>query len=349
MAESNVSGVISTIRGSSHVRTGPHDVDEEEDFDEADEDFFDELDEGEDDCAMADLIDDVPSGPHPARHWSYRISSAVPPVRDYIRTYLTDVFKQRPSLQLYQTLCVISPETASTHVSLCEYLRTVATSSSEMFAAALDIWAYEGLPDDIQAMLRSHAHLLRPRDAGALQNAVSVLGRSSVHTPQAQIIIEKEMLDTARALRTALLASFSQLDNAVHKAELQNILRMRAGAAGRQDRIEAWVDSVSTPGTNAPNPMAFAAMMMGLPLVPGMDPSEDADPLGYLDLDPNDPDLEDLREEFRPKLKQRFDGWVQIAPEIHGGPQILLRVCKEIVEMMPFFRAGDIVDEMVGR
>lgn len=345
MAGRNVSDLKSTMLGSPHIRTGPHDVDEEE-TDEGDEEFFDELDEGEDDCVMSDLIDDVSSGHHPARHWSYRISSAVPAVQDYIQTYLTDVFKQRPSLQLYRTLCTISSDA---EYSLCNYLRTVASSSSEMFAAALDIWAYENLPDDIQAVLKSHAHLLRPRDAGALQNAVAILGRGTAYTPQAQVIIEKEMLDTACALRNALLSSFSRLDNPTHRAELQNILRMRANAAGRQDRIEAWVDSVSTPGTNAPNPMAFAAMMMGLPLVPGMDPSEDADPLGYLDLDPNDPDLEDLREEFRPKLKQRFEGWVQRAPAIHGGPHILIKVCKEIVEMMPFLRGGDIVDEMVGR
>ena len=322
---------------------------DEEEPDEIDEFFSDETDEDEDDSVAVELRDDVPSGPHPARHWSYRIACAAPAVRDYIETYLTNVFKQRPSLQLYHTLCVISPDPGKTHGDLCNFLRTAATSSSEMFAAALDVWAYENLPDDIQAALKTHAHLLRARDAVALQNAVAALGRSPTHAPLARSIAEKEMLDTARALRNALLASFSQLDTPAHKAELQNILRMHPNAAGRQDRIEAWVDSVSTPGTNAPNPMAFAAMMMGLPLVPGMDLSEDADPLGYLDLDPNDPDLEDLREEFRPKLKQRFEGWAKAAPEVPGEPSVLFRVCKEITEMMPFLRAGHIVDEMVGR
>lgn len=331
----------------SHVQTGPHDVDEEEELDE--EEFFDESDVDEDARAVIDLVNDAPSGPHPARHWSYRISCAVPVVRDYIQGYLTDVFKQRPSLQLYHTLCVISPDPDRTHDEICDYLRTAATSSSEMFAAALDIWAFGNHHSDIQSALKTHAHLLRPRDAFALQNAVTALGHNRAYAPLARSIAEKEMLDTARALRNALLASFSQLDTPAHKAELQNILRMHPNAAGRQDRIEAWVDSVSTPGTNAPNPMAFAAMMMGLPLVPGMDLSEDADPLGYLDLDPNDPDLEDLREEFRPKLKQRFEGWAKATPEVPGEPSILFRVCKEITEMMPFLRAGDVVDEIVGR
>ena len=335
-------------RSGSYVWIGPHDVDEEEDLGEDDDVFLDEFEEDEDDCAVTD-VDDVSGGPHPARHWSYRISCAVPAVQGYIQAYLIDVFKQRPSLQLYHTLCIISTDPDKVHNDLCDYLRTAATSSSEMFAAALDIWAYKGQRHDIKVALESHAHLLRPRDAIALQNAVIALAHDWVYIRLARSIAEKELLDTGRALRNALLTSFSQLDAPAHKAELQNILRMRPDAAGRPDRIEAWVDSVSTPGTNAPNPMAFAAMMMGLPLVPGMDSLEDADPLGYFDFDPNDPDMEDLREEFRPKLKQRFEGWVNAAPESAGEPSVLFKVCKEITETMPFLRAGDIVDEMVGR
>ncbi|KZT74613.1 hypothetical protein DAEQUDRAFT_753988 [Daedalea quercina L-15889] len=325
----------------------PHDADEEEDDDE--EDFLDVLDVEEVDYAESDFVEDMPPGPHPARHWSYHINSAVPALRDHIGAYLTTVFKQRPSLQLYRALFAISPEPETTHVELCRYLRTIATSSSETFAAALDIWAYECFSDEIAAALRTHSHLLRPRDAGALQHAIAIMGLEGPHKQRALQIMEKDMLDTARALRDTLLISFSHLDAPAHRTEVFNIIRLRQGAAGRQDRIEAWVDSISTPGTNAPNPMAFAAMMMGLPLVPGMDPAEDADPLGYLDLDPNDPDLEDLREEFRPKLKQRFEGWVETASVIPGGLLVLIKVCKEVMEMMPFLRANDVVDEMVGR
>ncbi|TFY67069.1 hypothetical protein EVJ58_g1859 [Rhodofomes roseus] len=325
----------------------PHDVDEE---DEEEDDFFDdEIDEEEEDYAESDFIDDVPSGPHPARHWSYRISSVVPALRDHIQAYLTDVFKRRPSLQLYRTLLAISGDQEVAHKELCGYLSSVATSSSDTFAAALDIWAYECFSGEIATSLTTHSHLLRPRDAGALQHAVTIMAQKAAYKHRAVQIMEKEMLDTTRALRNTLLISFAHLDAPAHRAEVQAILKMRPGAAGRQDRIEAWVDAISTPGTNAPNPMAFAAMMMGLPLVPGMDPLEDADPLGYLDLDPNDPDLEDLREEFRPRLRQRFEGWVETAPLILGGPVQLLKVCKDIMEMMPFIRANDIVDEMVGR
>ncbi|KAH9922706.1 uncharacterized protein B0H18DRAFT_1016536 [Fomitopsis serialis] len=326
----------------------PHDIDEEED--EEDE-FFDEF-EDEDDYTESDFVDDTLTGPHPARHWSYRISNAMPPLRSHIQAYLASVFKLTPSLQLYRALTALSSEFSvedTTHEELGRYLEGIATSSSDAFAAALDIWAFECFPNEIATALETHSHLLRPRDASALQRAVTVLAQHEPYKRRALEIMEKEMLDTARALRNTLLVSFSHLDAPAHRAEVLAISKMRPGAAGRQDRIEAWVDAISTPGTNAPNPMAFAAMMMGLPLVPGMDPSEDADPLGYLDLDPNDPDLEDLREEFRPRLKQRFEGWVETAPLVVGGQMQLVKVCKDILDMMPFVRAGDIVDEMVGR
>ena len=77
---------------------------------------------------------------------------------------------------------------------------------------------------------------------------------------------------------------------------------MRQVTPGRQDRIERWVDAVSTPGLNNPNPMAFAAMVMGLPITPTMEGLDEME-LSYLEMDPSDPDLEDLREEFRPRLK----------------------------------------------
>lgn len=304
----------------------------------------------EDDDGDADYYDDDgESGPQHARHWSSRVSNQMDNFRKHIYTAMMSVFKVAPSQPLYIALCQIWPDRLETDHELRHYLKSIAVSSSETFAAALDIYATEDLPDEIIRILDTHQHLLRPRDASALQNAILTLGQTNTHNARALQVVEKELLDTVRALRAALLVSFSQLELTANKEELQQILKLRSGAAGRQNRVEAWIDAVATPGTNGPNPIAFAAMMMGVPLVPGMDPTEDADPLGYLDLDPHDPDLEDLREEFRPRFKQRFEGWTEIAQAITGGAALQQQVYRETLQLMPFLRASDIVDEMVGR
>lgn len=270
-------------------------------------------------------------------------------LRRRIQIAMTSVFKVRPSLRLYSALLAVSSDSESTEAELKEHIDAVATTCSDMFAAALDIHALESRTDTIVELLRGHSHLLRPRDAPSLQTAVSIMSNNPWHRPFALEIIEKELLDTAHCIRAAMLVSFSQLDDPANKKEIQQILTLRPSAGGRQDRIERYVDAIATPGTNVPNPMAFAAMMMGLPLGPGMDPGEDADPLGYLDLDPHDPDLEDLREEFRPRFKQRFEGWADTATLVRGGPTILLKVYSVVIDMMPFLRASDVVDDILSR
>ena len=93
--------------------------------------------------------------------------------------------------------------------------------------------------------------------------------------------------------------------------------------------------------------MALAAMMMGFPFMP--DGSEGSDPYGYLDVEQHDKDLDTLREEFRPRFRDRFDGWNETALGIKGGPAVLLRIYSKIVEFMPFIQAPDVVDEMISR
>ena len=93
--------------------------------------------------------------------------------------------------------------------------------------------------------------------------------------------------------------------------------------------------------------MAFAAFMVGLPIAPGLDDADDADPLGYLDQ--ADPDLDDLREEFKPRMKERFEGWSEVAMIMRGGNVTLGKVYMQIVALMPFFRVSDAVDEMIAR
>jgi hypothetical protein len=171
------------------------------------------------------------------------------------------------------------------------------------------------------------------------------------------------MMDTAKHLRSALLPLFSHMEEEANKLEIGQIAKLRPGSAQRQDRVERWVDAVISPGTNnnnnnnnAPHPMAFAAFMMGLPVGPGLDDMDDVDPLGYLDQGDEDgaggvdPDLEDLREELRPRLKERFDGWMEVALVMKGGgAAVLNRVYCQIVLLMPFFRVHDAVEEIIAR
>jgi hypothetical protein len=147
----------------------------------------------------------------------------------------------------------------------------------------------------------------------------------------------------------ALRAPFARLDEPAHADAVPQILRLRTGSAARGERVAAYVDAVVAPGAPA-NPMAFAAMMMGFPLGGALaDEMNEQDPMSYLDMDRDDPDLEDLREEFRPRLKERFDGWVATGRRMDGGQNVLMKVYEELIETMPFLRGNDIVDEMIGR
>ncbi|KAL6304142.1 hypothetical protein BKA93DRAFT_311157 [Sparassis latifolia] len=329
----------------------PHDYgdDDDDDDDDDEEEEYESEDEDEDGDDEEYIDDETDSKPYFSSHWSYRVSSQMWQLRKHIQDAMMGVFKLTPSLRLYSSLLAISTDPESIESQLMKHLSSIAASSSETFSAALDIHALEDDADTIVSLLDSHSHLLRPRDAPSLQTAVACIAASPFYQAQALQIIEKELLDTARAVRSALLSSFSQVESRANIDEIMEIVKLRAGAPGRQDRVEAWIDAIATPGTAAPNPMAFAAMMMGLPIVPGMEAAEEGDPAGYLDFDPHDPDLDELRDEFRPKLKQRFEGWSDVAISVKGAAMVQLKVYKALIEMMPFLRANDVVEEMVGR
>jgi len=88
-------------------------------------------------------------------------------------------------------------------------------------------------------------------------------------------------------------------------------------------------------------------MMMGI-APPGLGDDDDGDTMGYLE-DPDDPDLEDLREELRPRLKTRFLGWEAVAVATKGGANVLAKVYNKMVEDMPFLLGSDITDAMILR
>ncbi|CDO76340.1 hypothetical protein BN946_scf185011.g4 [Trametes cinnabarina] len=345
-------------------RKCPHDMDDVD----LDDDFYDsedesDLDDDDDAGAFTDEDSDLDlpidhedwlpkisqrSTPSHARHWSPHISSQMSQFRKLVQVAMLAVFKVSPSLRLYSALISNSSDSHVTQVELMSYLSKTATSSPEVFTAALDIHALENNTDEIGNLLKTHGHLVRPRDAPILQSAVTTMATNPFRQLFALEIIEKELLDTARAVHSALLGPFSLIDTPENRTEIEQIVKLRTAAAGRQDRVERWVDAICTPGMNAPNPMALAAMVMGLPLMPAMEGPDEME-LSYLEMDPSDPDLEELREEFRPRLKQRFEGWTDTAVTVKGGSLVLQKVYRDILNSMPFLRANDVVEDMLGR
>ena len=219
---------------------GPHDFDEDEEEDESDfdDDNFQEVARPANSACFA-------------KHWSYRIYGQMSRLRKQIKAAMTSVFKINPSLRLYSSLLAISPEPALTQKELMVHLEAVAYSCSDTFAAALDIHSLENNTSTIAFMLRNHSHLLRPRDAPALQAAVSIIASHVMHHSLALEIAEKELLDTMRCIRAAVLVSFSRLDEPPNTTEIQRILKLSSSSDGRQDRIEHYVDAISSPGTNS--------------------------------------------------------------------------------------------------
>jgi len=70
-----------------------------------------------------------------------------------------------------------------------------------------------------------------------------------------------------------------------------------------------------------------------------------------LDMYSGDPDLDELREEFRPRLKERFDGWVRVATGMNkgAGAGVAGRVYEKAVERMVFLKGGDVVEAMLAK
>lgn len=58
-------------------------------------------------------------------------------------------------------------------------------------------------------------------------------------------------------------------------------------------------------------------------------------------------ELAELREEFRPRMKERWDAWMRLSASVDGaGDALTERVYVKVLEMMPFLDADDVVDEM---
>ena len=81
------------------------------------------------------------------------------------------------------------------------------------------------------------------------------------------------------------------------------------------------------------------------------DAEDNSDLLSMLDIEQggSDPDLDDFRDEFRPNLRSRFEGWTTLAPILKGGNVSLTKLYGKAIELMPFLKASDVVTEMIAR
>lgn len=329
---------------------GEDELDEDLDSDIDDEDEEDEfLTEDEDDDSHS-WQDYRSSFYFHADHWPKSTSFAIDDIRDLVQQSLVSYFETAPSPVMYRAIRSISTDATTIRRSLLEAAESNALWSSDNFAAALSIFASEDSTETIWKLLSRGAHLLRPCDAPEYQNAVVSLSTKSAFRSRALTMCQDQLLSLAREFRASLCLSFSRLYDSARVAELDALLKQRS--VSRTSNIESWVSAVSTPGPNHPHPMTFAAMMMGLPVpvpVTGGDLGG-VDEFNMLDLEKDvDPDLDDLREEFRPRFKERIQGWLGATLAIGKQDKVFRAVFEELLAMMPFLRDSDIVEEMVNR
>jgi hypothetical protein len=260
------------------------------------------------------------------------------------------IFEVAPSLPLFMTILSISRNVPESQKWLFSTMAQNATNTPETLVAALEIFSAESEVLRVLDLLESHSYLLRPRDAQSLQLAAVTIAESPQYHARAIPIITKELSDSIREVHFAVRSAFSHIDEAQSQRELAEILKLRAGRIRRQ-RVESWIEAVSSPPAPVMHPMAVAAaMMMGLPVPPPGPQGDDLELVAALDMSSSyDRDLEDLRDEFRPKLSERFQGWCKVANNMKGGSGLLADAHARTLKLMPFLRASDIVHEMLTR
>ncbi|KIK51217.1 hypothetical protein GYMLUDRAFT_252249 [Collybiopsis luxurians FD-317 M1] len=190
-------------------------------------------------------------------------------LRTLVISYLRTLFELNPSPNLYISIIELSDEPELTSIELLDTLSDIATSNSSAFASALTIYASEGDASEIVQLLDTHAHLLRPQDASSYQAAVVTMA-------------EDEMLDKGGSWRRWCWR---------HRRRGWDTTPTSSDSLYSDDMI-----SMKTTRT----PMKVARSVSGAWVWGGM---------GLLDMDPDDPDLDDVREELRPRLKERFEDY----------------------------------------
>lgn len=283
-----------------------------------------------------------------AKYWSASLNDKRLALRDAVEKRLFESFRVTPSVELCSILVGISHNDFETDLRIANILSEVAGDSAENVSAALDIYVNNNQAFKIASLLNTHSYLLRPRDAPILQSAVKTLHASGFQQ-RSHEIMEAELEDCMRAIQATVRACFAHIEDKLHKKELSDLLKLRSGSNDRKTRVRDWVEKVITPVNGPANLMAFAAMMVGFPMMPGGEDEDDADLLNYVDLDQNDPDLDDLREEYRPNLRAMLEGWLHLGNTLKGGQPILMKAYNKAIELMPWLRASDISAEMANR
>ena len=338
-----ISEHIGDIGDGFYGDNSDEDLDSDMDDECTEEEFLTEDEDGDNDSWQ-----DCPSlSPFHADHWPKSANYPINDLRDLVQQCLISNFQISPSLELYRGIGSISTDAPAARRSLLETMESNALCSSENFAAALNIFAWNDSAEDIWKLHTRGSHLLQPWHALEYQNAVVTLGDKSAFKSRAFKICQDQLLIVARELRASLCMPFSRLYDPVRMTELEAIQKQTS--LSRRGNIESWVTAISTPAPSHPNPMVFAAMMMGLP-APLAGELGGAEELNMLDLEKDtDPDLDDLREEFRPQYKSRFEGWLGATFTIGKSHSVFRAVHDELLAMMPFLRDSDVVDEMLSR
>ncbi|KAF8121420.1 hypothetical protein EV363DRAFT_1421354 [Boletus edulis] len=284
-----------------------------------------------------------------ASHWSWRLTDQQPQLRDLVHNALLNIFKVAPSGPLYSSMIAIAEDEDELEEQLHPLLMSAAGHSSDNLSAALGIMSLNNRSDSVNTLLNAHKHLLRPQDAASLQFAVLIMSSNFFYRTHAISIVEEELMDVTKVFRAAIRFSFCNIESENNKTELIQILALGQDSLNRRTRVTRWVKGVVTPQADTPHPMAFAALVMGLPFPPGVEASDEGDMLGFFEVDGDDPEGEDLREEFRPTIKARLQGWVDTAVAINGGPALLLKVYAKVIVDLPFLKGSDVVEEMSAR
>ncbi|KAG6811965.1 hypothetical protein H0H92_005069 [Tricholoma furcatifolium] len=330
---------------------------DEEDNDEDDDDdldFEDEMVYSEDEDDEDYVDEDEIHGPggtcnYHATHWSQDMYRHQTTFQELMEERLHAHFRTLPSVQLYQIIRSISTDPVKADRILMQETFDNATKSSDTYVAALEIYASKGNGILILNLITNYSHLLRPSHTDALQFALRVLIGTG-YTGSALGIVERELMDTLRAIHAAVRTVFGNVDLELNKLDVEDILKLRIGSQDRKERISRWTDAILTHNTPM-NPMAFAAMMMGFPVGGPTDMGTQDDPAGFLDdTDENDPDWDDMRDEFRPRLKERLEGWLRLVTMLKEPMKVpLSKVYSRAVELMPFLRGLDLPENLILR
>lgn len=311
------------------------------------------MEEDEEDIDEADRCDNL----H-AMYWPSNFSSAGREFRTIISDRLYTIFKKAPATWIVNTLLEIVPIPFNKSVSsnIDSILQEIAPSTSDTFAAALQIYAQLGMPERLTQLLDTHYHLLRPRDSSVLQVAVLTLLDCPGYGTESLRYAESAFRDTIQNVHNAIRGTFIRIEEDQYVRYLEEqVLKLKQGTATRKEHLEEWAGNViSPPSAGMLHPFAFAAMMMGMPPFPGTDMAGDDEDdesaiLGFVNLDQADPDLRELKEEFRPDLKESLEIWIELMHVTQKGRTIASKLYLEFSQKMPWMKAGDVMEEMIKR